>query len=382
MKNAKDSSRSVKTTTRRSKSEPKLHNLMELILEDNTRFQGESFGANKRVSGEVVFNTGMVGYVESLTDPSYKGQILVLTYPLVGNYGVPDASFFESARIHASGLVVSEYSQTYSHRSAKRSLSEWLKRERVPAITGVDTRALTKKLREKGTMLGALSFDGKKGTLYDPDTENQVAKVSPTMVTEYGTGGTVIVLVDCGSKENIARFLQKDKLDIRVIRVPWDYNFTTLDYDGVLVSNGPGDPMFCKSTIAHIRKAYLKKKPMLGICLGTQLMALATGAKTYKMKYGHRSHNQPCTDLIGGKRCYITSQNHSFAVNEKTLPRGWQVWMKNANDGTVEGIVHTTLPFKAVQFHPEASPGPTDTEWIIDEFVQEVKRQKAKGKRV
>jgi len=354
---------------------------MEIILEDNTRFNGNSFGARKRTSGEVVFSTGMVGYVESLTDPSYKGQILVLTYPLIGNYGVPDASFFESKKIHASGLVVSEYSESYSHTTALHSLGAWLKKEGVPAITGVDTRALTKKLREKGTMLGALTFNGKKGTLYDPDTENQVTKVSPAEVTEHGTGPVAIVLVDCGSKENIARLLQKDKPDVRVIRVPWNYDFTTLEYDGILISNGPGDPMFCKSTIANIQKAYVKKKPMLGICLGTQLMALATGAKTYKMKYGHRSHNQPCIDMIGGTRCYITSQNHSFAVDEKTLPHAWKVWMENANDGTVEGIMHRTLPFKAVQFHPEASPGPTDTEWIIEEFVQEVKRQKSKGTR-
>jgi len=344
---------------------------MELILEDNTRFSGESFGAKKPISGEVVFSTGMVGYVESLTDPSYKGQILVLTYPLVGNYGVPDSSLFESKTIHVSGLVVSEYSEQYSHSAAKHSLGEWLKKNNIPAITGVDTRALTKKLRERGTMLGALSFNGKKGTLYDPDTENQVAKVSPTTREVYGEGSTTIVLVDCGSKENIARLLQKP--DVRVVRVPWDYDFTQEEYDGVLISNGPGDPTFCKETIKHIKKAFVKKKPMLGICLGTQLMALATGAKTYKMKYGHRSHNQPCIDVTNGSRCYITSQNHSFAVKENTLPKGWGVWMKNANDQTVEGIMHATLPFRAVQFHPEAAPGPTDTEWIIDEFVETVR---------
>lgn len=344
---------------------------MELILEDNTKFKGESFGAKKRVSGEVVFSTGMVGYVESLTDPSYKGQILTLTYPLVGNYGIPNASFFESPKIHISGLIVSEYSEVYSHASAKRSLATWLKKENIPALTGVDTRALTKKLREKGTMLGALSFNGTKGKLYDPDTENQVARVSPSDVTEYGDGHTTIVLVDCGAKENIARLLQRP--GVCVVRVPWNYDFTKEAYDGVVISNGPGDPTFCRATIRHIQKAFLKKKPMLGICLGTQLMALAAGAKTYKLPYGHRSHNQPCTDVaFGAGRCYITSQNHSFAVNEKTLPRGWGVWMKNANDGTVEGILHRTLPYRAVQFHPEAHPGPSDTEWIIDDFVGEV----------
>lgn len=344
---------------------------MHLILEDGTKIVGHSFGAHANTSGEVVFNTGMVGYVESLTDPSYKGQILVLTYPLVGNYGVPSPEFFESKRIHVKGLVVSEYSETYSHASALRSLSEWLKRENIPALSDVDTRALTKKLRERGTMLGALTASNKTGKLYDPDTENQVALVSPLEKSVFGTGATTIVLVDCGAKENIARLLARP--GIRVVRVPWDYDFTEEEYDGVLISNGPGDPTFCKATILNIKKAYDRKKPILGICLGIQLMALAVGAKTYKLKYGHRSHNQPCIDALSGKRCYITSQNHSFAVNEKTLPKGWRVWMRNANDQTVEGIMHTVLPFKAVQFHPEASPGPTDTKWIIDDFIKDVR---------
>ena len=350
---------------------------MELILKDHTRFHGTSFGAHTARAGEVVFNTGMVGYVESLTDPSYAGQILVLTSPLIGNYGVPDAVFFESSRIHAKGLIVSEYSEAYSHARAKQSLGAWLKREGVPALTGVDTRALTKKLREHGTMLGALSNAGTRTPWYDPDTENQVARVSIREKKTYGSGAITIALVDCGAKENIIRLLQKS--DVRVVRVPWEYDFTREHYDGVLISSGPGNPTFCKETIRNIRKAYALEKPMLGICLGTQLMALAAGAKTYKLPYGHRSHNQPCIDRIGGKRCYITSQNHSFAVNEKTLPRAWEVWMENANDRTVEGIIHKTLPFKAVQFHPEASPGPTDTEWIINEFIETV-RTSAKRK--
>lgn len=349
---------------------------MKLILEDGTRLEGKSFGADTAVAGEVVFNTGMVGYVESLTDPSYEGQILVLTYPLVGNYGVPVKDLFESGRIHAKGLVVSEYSEQYSHASATRSLGAWLKKEGIPAITGIDTRLLTKKLRERGTMLGKLTHGSEKIAWYDPDTENQVAIASPHKKTTHGNGPATIVLVDCGAKENIARLITRP--GIRVVRVPWDYDFTKEAYDGVLISNGPGDPTFCKETIKHLQKAFTKNKPILGICLGTQLMALAAGAKTYKLKYGHRSHNQPCIDMINGTRCYITSQNHSFAVRAKSLPRNWGVWMQNANDGTVEGIFHKTKPFKAVQFHPEASPGPTDTEWIIDDFVAAVKKQAKK----
>ncbi len=338
---------------------------MYLHLKDGTKFLGKSFGSDNAASGEVVFSTGMVGYVESLTDPSYAGQILVCTFPLVGNYGVPEEKFFESNKIQVAGLVVSEYGDAYSHADAKLSLSTWLKRSGVPAITGVDTRALTKKLREHGVMLGALS-DKRPKKFVDPNKENLVANVSPTEVQTYGTGTKKIVLVDCGAKENIVRSLVAR--GATVIRVPWDYDFTKLDYDGLLLSNGPGDPTRCGITIAHIKKAMAQKKPILGICLGNQLLALAAGAKTYKLKYGHRSHNQPCIDALTG-RCYITSQNHGFAVNEKTLPRDWSPWFTNANDNSNEGIRHKKMPWRSAQFHPEATPGPTDTAWLFDEFI-------------
>lgn len=345
---------------------------MRLLLKDGTVFEGKSFGANTSAAGEVVFNTGMVGYVETLSDPSYTGQILVLSYPLVGNYGVPDRKYFESAKIQAAGLVVAEYSENYSHADARESLSEWLKRSKVPAITGVDTRALTKKLREHGVMLGQLLI--KKGhpmSFFNPNEVNLVARVSIKKPETYGNGPTTIILVDCGMKENILRSLVRP--ETKVVRVPWDYDFTNDKYDGIVISNGPGDPQMCEATIANIKRAMISNKPMLGICLGTQLLALAAGATTYKLKYGHRSQNQPCLNTES-RRCYITSQNHGYVVDAKSLPSDWSVWFSNANDGSVEGIKHRVKPWRAVQFHPEASPGPTDTVWIFDDFIGSLKK--------
>ncbi len=340
---------------------------MKLILKDKTVFAGTSFGADTCASGEVVFNTGMTGYVETLTDPSYAGQILVCTYPLIGNYGVPGPETFESDRIQVAGLVVSEYSEDFSHHDAVQSLASWLKQSGVPAITGVDTRALTKRLREHGVMLGQLVNSEKSGKFTDPNQENLVARVSPTNVRTYGSGPIRIIAVDCGMKENIVRSLTRP--EVTLIRVPWDYDFTKDAYDALLIANGPGDPTMCTTTIENIRKAMVAKKPILGICLGNQLLALAAGAKTYKLKYGHRGQNQPCVSTETG-RCYITSQNHGYAVDASSLPSDWEEWFVNGNDGSNEGIRHKAMPWMSVQFHPEACPGPTDTSWIFDDFIR------------
>ncbi|TSC86604.1 MAG: carbamoyl-phosphate synthase small subunit [Parcubacteria group bacterium Gr01-1014_8] len=350
---------------------------MKLFLKDGTVIEGTSFGAKTPSGGqfgEVVFNTGMVGYVESLTDPSYAGQILVCTYPLVGNYGVPSPECFESSKIHIAGLIVSEYCEKYSHAKAVQSLGSWLKKSGIPAISGVDTRALTKKLREHGVMLGALSENDKPRKFLDPNEKNLVARVSVNRKRTYGKGPIRIIAVDCGMKENIVRSLTRK--ETTVIRVPWDYDFTKEKYHAVVLSNGPGDPTMCAPTIEHIKKAMNAKKTILGVCLGNQLLALAAGAKTYKLKYGHRSHNQPALDVTDPGKCYITSQNHGFAVDGKTLPKDWEEWFTNANDGSNEGIRHKTKPWRSVQFHPEASPGPTDTAWIFDEFIDELNRKK------
>jgi carbamoyl-phosphate synthase small subunit len=349
----------------------------KLILKDGSVFEGKSFGAKTCTAGEVVFNTGMVGYPESMTDPSYDGQILVLTYPLVGNYGIPAREyenellkFFESDKIRIKGLIISDYSHDYNHWNADSSLSDWMKDEDIPGIYGVDTRALTKKLRTKGTMLGKLVQEGKSVDYYDPNKYNLVENVSIDKPEIYGKGKTRIVVVDCGCKYNILRsFIKRN---VKVIRVPWNYDFNKKKYDGLFISNGPGDPKMAKETIENIRVALDMEKPTFGICLGNQLLALAAGGDTYKLKFGHRSQNQPCIEL-GTKRCYITSQNHGFAVNTKKLPVGWEPWFVNANDNTNEGVIHKRKPFFSVQFHPEATPGPVDTGFLFDRFIEKVK---------
>jgi carbamoyl-phosphate synthase small subunit len=357
-----------------------------LILEDGTTFNGFSFGGESPVSGEVVFNTAMTGYPESLTDPSYRGQILVLTFPLIGNYGVPPEDsengllkFFESDHIHIRALVVSDYSFEYSHWNAVKSLDQWLKEHNVSGIYGVDTRQITKIIREKGALLGKIATEDHETptTFYDPNRDHLVEEVSCKEVQTYGSGATRIVLVDCGCKYNIIRCLLKQ--DTTVVRVPWSYDFTTLPYDGVMLGNGPGNPAMCGETVANIRKAIEIGKPVFGICLGNQLLAMAAGASTFKLKYGHRSHNQPAL-MVGTSNVVITSQNHGYAVDTTTLGSEWEPYFVNLNDGTNEGIRHKTKPFFSVQFHPEASSGPNDTEFLFDNFMHNIAQWK-KSKR-
>ncbi|MDO8468582.1 MAG: glutamine-hydrolyzing carbamoyl-phosphate synthase small subunit [Candidatus Peribacter sp.] len=358
-----------------------------LILADGTVFSGESFGAPVDADGEVVFNTGMAGYVESLTDPSYEGQILVFTYPLIGNYGVPTeekneygfAQNMESEHIHVRGVIISQGSEHFSHHSAASSLKRWLEHHKIPAITGVDTRALTKKLREHGVMLGRISQKGTESkTIEDPNTKNLVAEVSckepMTYEPKENAIGKSVIVFDCGIKNNILRsFLKRG---VTVHRVPWDYDLASspLKFDGVFISNGPGDPKSCVATIRQIQWSLKQNLPTFGICLGNQLLALAIGGDTFKLKYGHRGVNQPCIehDAQGKptKKCIITSQNHGFAVKPDQLPKGWHIWFTNANDGTVEGIRHESGRFFSVQFHPEATPGPEDANYLFDEFVK------------
>ena len=380
----------------------------QLILEDGTTFKGNAAGSQTSSAGEVVFATGMVGYDLSLTDPSYAGQVLTFTYPLIGNWGVPPREFWESDKIQVAGLVVSDLTTKPSHWQSQKTLDDWLKEEGVPAIFGIDTRLLTQKLRDRGVMLGKIVVGDQDIDFRNPNAENLVAKVSPTRLIVHtpfegiSFKGIKIGLLNCGAKRNILRSLLAR--GVTVYELPWNYDpFTPLhtpgvrkvksrhtpgvnraDFklDGLVISNGPGDPKIVKESIAIIKKALNKKIPTFGICLGNQLLALAAGGDTYKLKFGHRAQNQPTIQVsdpersrrAGTKRCYITTQNHGFAVSEKKLPDGFKRWFFNANDNTNEGIIHEKLPFFSVQFHPEACPGPTDTGFLFDLYMERLKK--------
>lgn len=370
-----------------------------LRLSDGTEFYGTCFGFEGNVAGEVVFNTAMMGYPESLTDPSYAGQLMALTFPLVGNYGVPEfsvekngiATFMESDKIYARAIICQDYSTEFSHWNAKESLADWLKREQVPGITGIDTRQLTKVLREKGSMLGKILIEGVE-TMPEAQYEgvNFVAEVSCKEVVTYkpedyaepinrldedapqksmAKPGKKVVLVDCGVKNNIIRCLLNR--GVEVIRVPWDYDFNDMEFDGLFLANGPGDPDTCSVTVDNIKKflANSKVRPCMGICMGNQLLSKAAGAMIYKLKYGHRSHNQPVRQ-VGTDRCFITTQNHGYAVDTKTLGEDWEPLFINMNDGSNEGVRHRVNPWFSAQFHPEACAGPIDTEFLFDDFVK------------
>lgn len=350
-----------------------------LLLEDSSIWEGFSFGAPVETDGEAVFTTGMVGYPEALTDASYAGQIVTFTYPLQGNYGVSAAAMrskmlknFESNHIQARAMIVSSYVDTYSHWTAKRSLDTWLREEKIPGLHGIDTRALTKRLREKGVMLGKISHTPTVPKNWNnPIAQNLVETVSVKKPVTYGSGSKTIIVVDCGVKHSI--LFQLIDLGVKVLRVPWDFDIANhkRKFDAVVISNGPGNPMQPTETKQIASFCLSADIPVLGICLGNQILALAAGGTTVKLPYGHRSHNQPAQDTFT-KRAYMTTQNHGFTVNMKSMPSEWNEWFTNLNDGTNEGLKHKKKPFWATQFHPEGVPGPYDTAWVFKDFLKMV----------
>ncbi|XP_065607249.1 carbamoyl-phosphate synthase [ammonia], mitochondrial [Cyrtonyx montezumae] len=356
-----------------------------LVLEDGTKMKGYSFGYPSSTAGEVVFNTGISGYTEALTDPSYKGQILTLANPIVGNGGVPDTAalddiglrrFMESDGIKVSGLLVLDYSHEYSHWQAVKSLGEWLQEEKVPALYGIDTRMLSKLIRDKGTILGKIEFEGQPTEFADPNKQNLIAEVSTKEVKVYGKGNPIkIVAVDCGLKNNVIRLLVKQGAEVHL--VPWDHDFTSMEYDGLIISGGPGDPMKAQEVIQNVRKVLESNRPepLFGIGMGNLITGIAAGATSFKMQMANRGQNQPVLNTVNGQ-AVITTQNHAYAIDSSTLPRGWKPLFVNANDQTNEGIMHETRPIFTAQFYPDANPGPTDTEFLFDSFISLVKRGK------
>ena len=365
-----------------------------LKLSNGLEFSGQLIGAPLESSGELVFTTGMVGYSEALTDPSYFGQILLFTYPLIGNYGVPplpkdlqieNSSGFESNRVHASAVIVAVDSPEAFHWTSHHTLDVWLKQQGVPGITGVDPRHLVHLIREhkglsgrvipeksegiRSLVSGVVSPSNSSAVFFDPSQQEVISAVSCSKPQIIGKGNKRIAVVDCGVKWNILRQLVQQGVEVEL--VPWNWDFKKIDCSGWLLSNGPGDPQKTGDLKNRIAGLVQSDRPILGICLGHQLLALSVGANTTRMPFGHRSHNQP-VQLVGTRRGFITSQNHGYVVEEQSLPPDWEAWFVNANDQSIEGIKHKTKPMRSVQFHPEAASGPRDTSWIIEQFVKEV----------